>query len=54
VMGVNPDHAPGKGAAFFFHTTDGGPTAGCVAIDDASLVQIIQWLRPGAVMAITE
>jgi len=54
VMGVNPNHAPGKGAAFFFHTTDGGPTAGCVAIDDASLVQIIQWLRPGAVMAITE
>ena len=54
VMGVNPDHAPGKGAAFFFPTTDGGPTAGCVAIDDASLVQIIQWLQPGAVIAITE
>jgi L,D-peptidoglycan transpeptidase YkuD (ErfK/YbiS/YcfS/YnhG family) len=54
VMGVNPNHVPGKGAAFFFHTTDGGPTAGCVAIDDATLVQIIQWLRPGAVMAITQ
>jgi L,D-peptidoglycan transpeptidase YkuD (ErfK/YbiS/YcfS/YnhG family) len=25
-----------------------------VAIDDAKLVQIIQWLRPGAVMAITQ
>jgi L,D-peptidoglycan transpeptidase YkuD (ErfK/YbiS/YcfS/YnhG family) len=54
VMGVNPNHQPGKGAAFFFHTTDGGATEGCVAIDDAKLVQIIQWLRPGAVMAITQ
>ena len=53
-MGVNPNHVPGKGAELFFHTTDGGPTAGCVAIDDATLVQIIQWLRPGAVMAITQ
>ena len=35
VMGVNPNRQPGKGAAFFFHTTDGGPTEGCVAIDDA-------------------
>jgi L,D-peptidoglycan transpeptidase YkuD (ErfK/YbiS/YcfS/YnhG family) len=54
VMGVNPNRQPGKGAAFFFHTTDGGPTEGCVAIDDAKLVQIIQWLRPGAVIAITQ
>lgn len=54
VMGVNPARAPGKGAAFFFHTTDGGPTAGCVAIDDGALVQIIQWLRPGAVIAIAQ
>lgn len=52
VMGVNPGRVPGKGAAFFFHTTDGGPTAGCVAIDDGTLVQIIRWLRPGALMAI--
>jgi L,D-peptidoglycan transpeptidase YkuD (ErfK/YbiS/YcfS/YnhG family) len=54
VMGVNPNRQPGKGAAFFFHTTDGGPTAGCVAIDDAKLVQVIQWLQPGAVIAITQ
>jgi L,D-peptidoglycan transpeptidase YkuD (ErfK/YbiS/YcfS/YnhG family) len=54
VMGVNPNRLPGKGAAFFFHTTDGGATEGCVAIDDAKLVQVIQWLRPGAVMAITQ
>jgi L,D-peptidoglycan transpeptidase YkuD (ErfK/YbiS/YcfS/YnhG family) len=54
VMGVNPGRVPGNGAAFFFHTTDGGSTAGCVAIDDGTLVQIIQWLRPGALMAIAQ
>ncbi|MCV6965002.1 hypothetical protein BST27_10295 [Mycobacterium intermedium] len=54
VMGVNKNKVPGGGAAFFFHTTDGGPTAGCVAIDDATLVQIIRWLRPGAVIAIAK
>lgn len=54
VMGVNAARVPGNGAAFFFHTTDGGPTAGCVAIDDAALVQIIRWLRPGALIAISQ
>ena len=54
VMGVNKERVPGKGAAFFVHTTDGGPTAGCVALDDAVLVKIIQWLQPGALIAIAQ
>ncbi|WP_051053417.1 L,D-transpeptidase family protein [Mycolicibacterium chubuense] len=54
VMGVNKERIPGKGGAFFVHSTDGGATAGCVAIDDATLVNIMRWLRPGAVIAITE
>ncbi|MDD4867073.1 MAG: L,D-transpeptidase [Mycobacterium sp.] len=54
VMGVNKNKTPGGGAAFFFHTTDNHPTEGCVAIDDATLVQIIRWLRPGAVIAINK
>ncbi|MUL82082.1 L,D-transpeptidase family protein [Mycobacterium sp. CBMA247] len=54
VMGVNKARVPGNGGAFFVHTTDGGPTAGCVAIDDGTLVQIMQWLRPGAVIAIAK
>ncbi|MGB5794286.1 MAG: L,D-transpeptidase family protein [Mycolicibacter algericus] len=54
VIGVNKSRIPGDGSAYFFHTTDGGPTAGCVAIDDATLVKIIGWLRPGAVMAIAK
>src|ERR1700751_3734606 len=54
VMGVNKNKVPGGGAAFFFHTTDGKPTEGCVAVDDAQLVSIMKWLRPGAVIAITQ
>lgn len=54
VMGVNKARVPGNGGAFFVHTTDGGPTAGCVAMDDATMVEIIRWLRPGAVIAITK
>lgn len=54
VMGVNKERVPGHGGAFFVHTTNGAPTAGCVALDDATLVKIIQWLQPGAVIAIAE
>ncbi|KMO81898.1 L,D-transpeptidase family protein [Mycolicibacterium obuense] len=53
VMGVNKERIPGKGGAFFVHSTDGGATAGCVAIDDATLVKIMRWLRPGAMIAVT-
>jgi L,D-peptidoglycan transpeptidase YkuD (ErfK/YbiS/YcfS/YnhG family) len=54
VMGVNKQRVPGNGGAFFLHATDGGPTAGCVAIDDAKLVEIMRWLKPGALIAIAQ
>jgi L,D-peptidoglycan transpeptidase YkuD (ErfK/YbiS/YcfS/YnhG family) len=54
VMGVNKARVPGNGGAFFLHATDGGPTAGCVAIDDATLVDVIRWLQPGALIAIAK
>jgi L,D-peptidoglycan transpeptidase YkuD (ErfK/YbiS/YcfS/YnhG family) len=54
VMGVNKERVPGKGGAFFVHTTDGGATAGCVAISDATLVTIMKWLQPGAVIAVAK
>lgn len=54
VMGVNKARIPGKGSAFFLHSSTGEATAGCVAIDDATLVTIMRWLRPGAVIAIAE
>ena len=54
VMGVNKERVPGNGGAFFVHTTNGAPTAGCVALDDATLVSLIQWLKPGAVIAVAQ
>jgi L,D-peptidoglycan transpeptidase YkuD (ErfK/YbiS/YcfS/YnhG family) len=54
VMGVNKQRVPGNGGAFFVHTTDGGPTAGCVSIDDAKMVEITRWLRPGALIAVSK
>ncbi|KUI47323.1 hypothetical protein AU198_04520 [Mycobacterium sp. GA-1199] len=54
VMGVNKARVPGNGGAFFLHATDGGPTAGCVAIDDGKLVEIMRWLRPGALIAVAQ
>ena len=54
VMGVNTARVPGNGGAFFVHTTDGGPTAGCVSLDDDTLVKIIRWLQPGALIAVAK
>jgi L,D-peptidoglycan transpeptidase YkuD (ErfK/YbiS/YcfS/YnhG family) len=54
VMGVNKERVPGNGGAFFLHTTDGGPTAGCVSVDDATMVELIKWLRPGALIAVSK
>lgn len=54
VMGVNKERVPGNGGAFFVHTTDGGATAGCVSIDDAKMVEITRWLRPGALIAVSK
>jgi L,D-peptidoglycan transpeptidase YkuD (ErfK/YbiS/YcfS/YnhG family) len=38
----------GAGSAFFLHVTNGSPTAGCVAIDQGTLVTIMKWLTPAA------
>lgn len=54
VMGVNKARVPGNGGAFFVHTTDGGATAGCVSLDDETLVKIIRWLQPGALIAVAK
>ncbi|MGN6607198.1 MAG: L,D-transpeptidase family protein [Jatrophihabitans sp.] len=37
-----------RGSAFFLHVTDGTPTAGCVAIPQAPLVDLLKWLNPAA------
>lgn len=54
VMGVNKARVPGNGGAFFVHTTDGGATAGCASLDDDTLVKIMRWLQPGALIAVAK
>jgi L,D-peptidoglycan transpeptidase YkuD (ErfK/YbiS/YcfS/YnhG family) len=47
VIDANTDPVvPGNGSAFFLHVANGGPTAGCVAIDAGTLVTILRWLDP--------
>jgi L,D-peptidoglycan transpeptidase YkuD (ErfK/YbiS/YcfS/YnhG family) len=48
VIDYNRGGTPGAGSAFFLHVTNGAPTAGCVAIDRASLVTVMRWLDPGS------
>jgi L,D-peptidoglycan transpeptidase YkuD (ErfK/YbiS/YcfS/YnhG family) len=36
----------GRGSAFFLHVTDGAATAGCVAIPQRRLVELLTWLNP--------
>ncbi len=49
VMDVNRWPAKkGGGSAYFLHVTDGGSTAGCVAIDEETLISIMRWMTPSA------
>jgi L,D-peptidoglycan transpeptidase YkuD (ErfK/YbiS/YcfS/YnhG family) len=53
VIDYNTANAPGgikqgAGSGFFLHVTDGGPTAGCVAITQSQLVKLMTWIDPKA------
>jgi L,D-peptidoglycan transpeptidase YkuD (ErfK/YbiS/YcfS/YnhG family) len=48
VIDYNRGGVPGAGSAFFLHVTNGGPTAGCVAIDRGSVTTLLRWLDPAA------
>ena len=45
---------PGNGSAFFLHVGTGAPTAGCVAIPEKALVQVLSKLKPGAKIVIAK
>ena len=47
VIAYNTDRTPGLGSAIFLHVSDGGPTAGCVSLPSAQLVEVLRWLDPG-------
>lgn len=53
VLGHNDAPAvPGLGSAIFLHCSEGRPTEGCVAIDKAALLALLEQLEPGCCVAI--
>lgn len=46
VIDYNRAGVRGAGSGFFLHITNGVATAGCVAVDRASLVALMRWLTP--------
>ena len=47
VIDYNADPVvPGAGSAIFLHVTTGGTTAGCVAVPEADLLQVLHWMDP--------
>jgi len=52
VIGYNEARTPGRGSAIFLHVSTGGPTAGCVSLPTAALLEVMRWQRPGAVIDI--
>ena len=48
VIDYNREGRRGAGSAFFLHISNDRATAGCVAIDRASLENLMRWLEPAA------
>lgn len=46
VIAYNTARTPGLGSAIFLHVGTGGPTAGCVSLPTAELLQVLRWLSP--------
>jgi L,D-peptidoglycan transpeptidase YkuD (ErfK/YbiS/YcfS/YnhG family) len=47
VVAYNTARTPGLGSAIFLHVSTGGPTAGCISIPVAQLLEVLRWLDPG-------
>lgn len=45
-IAYNASRVPGGGSAFFLHVSTGKATAGCVAIDQTVLRNILRWIDP--------
>ncbi len=48
VIAYNTKRTPGRGSAIFLHVSLGHATAGCVAVDEATVVRLLAWLDPHA------
>jgi L,D-peptidoglycan transpeptidase YkuD (ErfK/YbiS/YcfS/YnhG family) len=47
VIAYNSARTPGLGSAIFLHVSTGGSTAGCVALPQGQLLEVLRWLDPG-------
>jgi L,D-peptidoglycan transpeptidase YkuD (ErfK/YbiS/YcfS/YnhG family) len=47
VIAYNTARSPGLGSAIFLHVSNGGSTAGCVALPQTQLLDVLRWLEPG-------
>ncbi|WP_255377764.1 MULTISPECIES: toxin Cry1Ac domain D-VI-related protein [unclassified Listeria] len=48
VINYNTSRTKGAGSGFFLHSSNGAPTAGCVAIPTSKMVTVLQKLHSGA------
>ena len=46
VIAYNAGRTPGIGSAIFLHVSTGGSTAGCVALPQGQLLDVLRWLDP--------
>ena len=46
VIAYNTARTPGLGSAIFLHVSNGGDTAGCVALPSGDLLKILRWMKP--------
>jgi L,D-peptidoglycan transpeptidase YkuD (ErfK/YbiS/YcfS/YnhG family) len=46
VIAYNTARTPGKGSAIFMHVSLGHGTAGCVSVNEPTLVTLLRWLDP--------
>lgn len=53
-MGYNPEGTPYKGSALFLHCTNGYGTAGCVAIPEEDMANVVRYLKAGAKFLLDE
>lgn len=46
LIAYNAARTPGLGSAIFLHVSNGGSTAGCVALPVSELLDVLRWLQP--------
>lgn len=51
-LDYNAACVPGKGSAFFLHCSNGGPTAGCIAVPESVMFQIMQLVQSDCLIVI--